>query len=136
MKKLFSLFTFFLILVVLSACKKAPEKVNNEDINSNSEDTVSLTPAQNFAITLVEDFIYEDDPELETFLEEVIYPLVAKAEKVTIDKLSDTAYLITYYQEGFEKSILIEKYFSPSKEETFFEYKEIKYSRQNSFLNR
>lgn len=135
MRKLFSLFILFVLTISVS-CKRSPEKVNNEDINSHSEDTVTLTPAQNFAITLVEDFINEEDPDLEVFLEKTIYPIVAKADKVTIDRLGDTIYLLTYFLEGTEKNILIEKYFSPSKEETFFEYKEVKYSRLTSFLNR
>ncbi|MGB9696833.1 MAG: hypothetical protein ACP5P3_08860 [Ignavibacteria bacterium] len=135
MKTFFFLFVLF-IFAIFAACKKLPEKVNNEDVNSHSEDTVSLTPAQNFAIILVEDFINEDDPDFEAFLENIIYPIVAKADKVTIDKLSDTIYLLTYFLEGTEKNILIEKYFSPSKEETFFEYKEVKYSRLTLFLNR
>lgn len=133
MRKLFFLFVLF-VFAISAACKKSPEKINNGDLNS--EDTTALMPAQNFAITLVEDFINEDDPELEAFLEKVIYPIIAKADKVTIDKLSDTVYLITYFLEGVEKNVLIEKYFSPSKEEIFFEYKEIKYSRLTSFLNR
>lgn len=125
-----------LIFAVSVSCKKSPEKINNQDINSNPEDTVALTPAQNFAITLVEDFINADDPDLEIFLEKVIYPIVEKADRVTLDRISDTIYLLTYFSEGKEKNILIEKYFSPSKEETFFEYKEIQYPRLNSFLNK
>lgn len=99
---------FILPLLIISACGE-----NNRTSQDESVDTVSLSPPEVFSITLTEDILNVDDEDLRYFLEEEIYPLVSKSEKVTIDRLSSSEYLLSYSTEGTFKGFLIKKYYNP-----------------------
>ncbi|MCX7833277.1 MAG: hypothetical protein N2490_03620 [Ignavibacteria bacterium] len=129
----FDSISFLIFIFLLLGCDKknnsSPEFYNNE------VDTSSITPAESFALTMVDNFIGEEDEDLSDYLENEIYPLVSKSEKVIIDKISTSLYILTYIENGNEKNFLIEKFYNPIKDEVSFSKKEINQSARKLFLN-
>ncbi len=133
-KKIFTLFSFiFIILIIFYGCNK--EDKSNTEIYDNELDTGSITPAESFAITMIDDFLGEDDEDLSYYLENEIYPLVSKSEKVTLDKISTSLYILSYIENGNERNFLIEKFYNPVKDEISFSRKEINQNSRKIFLN-
>lgn len=85
----------------------------DKSYQDESADTTSLSPKEVFSLTLTEDILGEDDEDLRTFLEDDIYPMVSKSEKVTIDRISSSEYLLSYLQDGTLKGLLIKKFYNP-----------------------
>jgi len=99
---------FALILLFIAGCEN-----ENSIVDEETSDTVSLSPQEVFALTLTEDILNEDDEDLRLFLEEDIYPLVSKSQKVTIDRFSSSQYIISYSQNDTLKEIVIRKFYNP-----------------------
>ena len=99
------------------------------------EDTTALTPAESFASALCQD-ILDDDSEVdfESYLIDVVYPKVSGSTKVTLDKVSNSIFLLTYFDSSTEKHMLIQKYYNPQKTEIFFESSETSLSPSKQFL--
>jgi hypothetical protein len=103
------LFLIFLMpLLMMTGCGE-----NNKSVGEDSSDSVSMSPPEVFSLTLTEDILNVDDEDLRYYLEEEIYPLVSKSEKVTIDRLSSSEYLLSYLSEGAFKGLLIKKFYNP-----------------------
>lgn len=123
-----------IISLILISCNKddAPKEKtdtqNNQsqDENGNENDSDStMSPEEAFSSALVQDILGEnDDPDLQIYLEEQIFPLVSKSNKVTIDRVSSSQYLLSYDEAGALKNLVIQKYYSPGKDEFVFEKKE------------
>ncbi len=97
------------------------EKSNEQSSSDEDADTV-LTPQEAFSSSLVQDILGdEDDPDLEEYLEEEIYPVVLKSQKVTIDRISSSIFLLTYDEAGARKNFFIQKFYNPRKDEFVFE---------------
>ncbi len=98
------------------------EKSNlSESETQEPEDTVQLTPAELFSNALCDNFLHEtDDEDLQVYLEEEIFPLVSKSDKVTIDKLSVSMFLLNYTDGNESKNILIQKNYNPQIDEIYF----------------
>lgn len=142
--------TYFLslILVCFSAfimaagCGK--EKSNNsvneqkqqqQQMGIEDEDTTALTPAESFASALCQDILNDDsEVDFESYLIDVIYPKVSGSTKVTLDRVSSSIFLLTYFEGNTEKHLLIQKYFNPQKGEIFFESSETSLSPNKQFL--
>ncbi len=95
-------------LLMMTGCGE-----NNKSVGEDSSDSVSMSPPEVFSLTLTEDILNVDDEDLRYYLEEEIYPLVSKSEKVTIDRLSSSEYLLSYLSEGAFKGLLIKKFYNP-----------------------
>ncbi len=96
------------------------DKTANE--NSESETDSIMTPEEIFSSSLVQDIIGNDeDIELQIYLEEQIYPLVSKSNKITIDKVSSSLYLLSYEESGVMKSFILQKFYNPVKDEFVFD---------------
>ena len=111
--------------IFLYSCGKndiIKEKPNvSESESQEPEDTVQLTPAELFSNALCDNFLNEtDDEDLQIYLEEEIFPLVSKSDKVTIDKLSVSMYLLSYTEGNESKNILIQKNYNPKIDEIYF----------------
>lgn len=133
-KNIFSIYIFIsLFFLLFIGCDKKENAT--VEVNDNELDTASVTPAESFAITMVDDFLGEEDEDLSYFLENEIYPLVSKSEKVTIDKISSSLYILSYIEGGTEKNLLIEKFYNPIKDEVSFSKKEINQGARKIFLN-
>lgn len=104
----YTILLIILTLLIVSGCGE-----NNQSVQDESTDSVTLSPPEVFSLTLTEDILREDDEDLRLYLEEEIYPAVSKSEKVTIDRLSSSEYLLTYFSEGAFKGLLIKKYYNP-----------------------
>jgi len=120
----------FLSLILISCSKE--DKPKTEQNNSNSNTTQNqpnsndlsgenMTKEEIFSSTLVQDIAGDDNEELEIYLEEVIYPMVSKSNKVTLDKISGSLFLLTYDDNGSMKNLLIQEYYSPAKDEMVFD---------------
>lgn len=126
---------FFLILIftVSFSCKKddsekqssSDNKIPKTEVNNEGESDTIMTPQEIFSSALVQNILgIEEDDDLEVYLEEEIYPVVSKSNKVTLDKISSSEYLLTYGDEGNRKYFLLQKFYDPVKDEFVFEKKE------------
>lgn len=125
--------SILLVLILLFGCDKNDK--NFLDVNTNDNDTTSVSPAESFALNLVDDILNEEDDYLAEYLENEIYPIVSKSEKVTIDKISSTLYILSYLDGNKEKNLLIEKFYNPTKDEISFTRKEVDLNSYKIFLN-
>lgn len=130
---------FLISLLIISCNKENPSGQKNETSKTEEQgdydSETSLTPVEAFSSTLVQDMLNEEeDVDLEIYLEEQIYPLVSKSAKVTIDRISSSVYLLSYDDNGVMKNISIQKFYSPGKDEIFFEKSEIQNDSLKQFL--
>jgi hypothetical protein len=136
--KYFQIFLIFVGFLFLSCNKDQNNKekviVNETDIEE-PEDTVQLTPAESFSSALTEVFLDEsNDEDLLIYLEEEIFPLVSKSDKVTFDKISASLYLLSYNENNELKNILIRKIYDPQKDEIVFQKENIEFDAKKFFL--
>ncbi len=122
-----------IVLFSLIGCDKNDKSLL--DVNTDDNDTTSVSPAESFALNLVDDILNEEDEYLTEYLENEIYPIISKSEKVTIDKISSTLYILSYQDGDKEKNLLIEKFYNPIKDEISFTRREIDLNSYKIFLN-
>lgn len=134
----------FSVLALIAGCgkeksintnKEQKQQQQQQQMGIEDEDTTSLTPAESFASNLCQDILNDDtEADLESYLIDVVYPKVSGSTKVTIDIVSSSLYLLTYFEGGTEKHLLIQKYYNPQKQEIFFESSETSLSPNKQFL--
>lgn len=136
---------FRIIILIISLSLFSCNKENNinqkkespktETQNEESDTDTAMTAAESFSSALVEDIMGEnEDMELQYYLEEQIYPLISKSEKVTIDRISSSLYLLSYDENGVIKNYLIQKFYNPAKDEIFFEKSETQLNSVKQFV--
>lgn len=109
------------------------DKGTNE-ITESETDSV-MTPEEIFSSSLVQDIIGDDeDIELQIYLEEQIYPIVSKSNKITIDKVSSSLYLLSYEESGVMKSFILQKFYNPVKDEFVFDKTETQINSFKQFV--
>lgn len=109
------------------------DKGTNE-ITESETDSV-MTPEEIFSSSLVQDIIGDDeDIELQIYLEEQIYPLVLKSNKITIDKISSSLYLLSYEESGVMKNFILQKFYNPVKDEFVFDKTETQINSFKQFV--
>lgn len=124
------LIPILLLALILTSCSK--EDKPKTDSNSNTNTTQNspnandlsgenMTKEEIFSSTLVQDIAGDENEDLEIYLEEVIYPMVSKSNKVSLEKISGSLYLLTYDDNGTMKNLMIQEYYSPSKDEMVFD---------------
>ena len=123
-----------LIALFLFSCRK--DGTENEDVTDEQEsDTIVLSPEEIFSLTLVEDILQTgSDEDLKIYLEEEIYPLVSNSNKVTLDRVSASLYILTFDDNGVDKNFIIQKFYSPVNFEVFFEKRETETDAINQYL--
>ena len=130
------LFTAFL----LSACgNNEPshnDTSNGENVDEQEDgDTTALSDAELFSMVLVNDILQgTEENDLQVYLEEEIYPMVDKASKVTLDRLSASIYILTYELDGGKKSLIIQKFYDPVNEQMVFEKNETAYGLKSQYV--
>ncbi len=130
----------YLILIIISvffiSCGDKTNDTDNRNNSSNNEtdDTTSLSPQEAFSYVLVNQVLNSDDEDLELFLENEIFPLVSKSEKVTVDEISSSLFLLTYFEGDVEKNLLIQKFYNPVKDEVTFVKSETSLTPKKQFL--
>ncbi len=129
------LFILIFAFIFISCGNKTNETVirNNQE-NNEGEDTTSLSPPEAFSYVLSNQILGANDEDLELYLENEIYPMVSKSEKVTIDEISSSLFLLTYYEGETEKNLLIQKFYNPVKDEIFFVKSETTLTPKKQFL--
>jgi hypothetical protein len=111
------------------------QQQQQQQMGIDDEDTTALTPAESFASALCQDILNDDsEVDFESYLIDVVYPKVSGSTKVTIDMVSSSIYLLTYFEGSTEKHMLIQKYYNPQKGEIFFESSETSLSPNKQFL--
>ena len=125
-----------LLLITLFLISCGQEGTDNKDITNEQEsDTIALSPEEIFSSTLVEDILQTgNDEDLKIYLEEEIYPLVSNSNKVTLDRVSASLYLLTYEDNGDDKNFIIQKFYSPVNFEVFFEKRETETNAINQYF--
>ena len=109
------------------------DKGTNE-ITESETDSV-MTPEEIFSSSLVQDIIGDDeDIELQIYLEEQIYPIVSKSNKITIDKVSSSLYLLSYEESGIIKNFILQKFYNPVKDEFVFDKTETQINSFKQFV--
>jgi len=109
------------------------DKGTNE-ITESETDSV-MTPEEIFSSSLVQDIMGEDDDiELQIYLEEQIYPIVSKSNKITIDKVSSSLYLLSYEESGIIKNFILQKFYNPVKDEFVFDKTETQINSFKQFV--
>jgi hypothetical protein len=130
----------YLILILISvffiSCGDKTNDTDNRNNSSNNEtdDTTSLSPQEAFSYVLVNQILNSDDEDLELFLENEIFPVVSKSEKVTIDEISSSLFILTYFEGDVEKNLLIQKFYTPVKDEVTFVKSETSITPKKQFL--
>ncbi len=130
----------YLILILISvffiSCGDKTNDTDNRNNSSNNEtdDTTSLSPQEAFSYVLVNQILNSDDEDLELFLENEIFPVVSKSEKVTIDEISSSLFILTYFEGDVEKNLLIQKFYNPVKDEVTFVKSETSITPKKQFL--
>lgn len=111
------------------------QKQQQQQMGIEDEDTTALTPAESFATALCQDILNDDsEADFESYLIDVVYPKVSGSTKVTLDRVSSSIFLLTYFEGSTENHLLIQKYFNPQKGEIFFESSETSLSPSKQFL--
>ena len=138
---MFKTILMVLISVVLFSCNKEnssrqrnePPKTENQEEDNDSDS--AMTSEESFSSALVEDIMGEnDDVDLQYYLEEQIYPLISKSDKVTIDRISSSLYLLSYNENGVMKNFLLQKFYNPVKDEIVFEKSETQLNSVKQFV--
>ena len=114
-------------LLLFSCSTKKDDNGTTKQINITTDDvadTVEMTAPEAFASTLVNDILQEDDEDLQSYLESDIWPLVSKSPRVTMDKVSASIYLLEFEDNGTDKYFMIQKCYSPVKDEIIYVRKE------------
>jgi len=140
MKNIFILSSVLLLAFVLTSCSKKDEPVTQKQNTNKTENTtndgeeVPMTKEEVFSSTLVQDIAGEENEALEFYLEESIYPVVSKSNKVTLDKISGSLYLLSYDENGTMKHWIIKEYYSPVKDEMVFDKTETQTDAVKQFI--
>ena len=109
------------------------EKGINESAESETDSL--MTPEEIFSSSLVQDIMGEDeDIDLQIYLEEQIYPSVSKSNKITLDKISSSLYLLSYDDSGVMKSYILQKFYNPLKDEFVFDKTETQLNAFKQFV--
>ncbi len=130
-----------LISLVLFSCNKEnstrqrTESPKTDTQNEESDSDTAMTAEESFSSALVEDIMGEnEDVDLQYYLEEQIYPLISKSDKVTIDRISSSLYLLSYNENGAMKNYLLQKFYNPVKDEIVFEKSETQINTLKQFV--
>jgi hypothetical protein len=131
----------FLVLIVFAfvSCSKEDikrkiEKTTNTEVIDEDADTTAMTPEEAFSSAMVSNILDTEDEDLQNYLEDEIYPIVKNSNKVTIDNISSSLFLLQYVENGNQKNILIQKFYNPDKDEFFFEKREVQNDAIKQFV--
>jgi len=139
MIKFLNIILLGLILAGLVSCgkdeikKKLEKKIETEATEEEADSSV-MTPQEIFSDALTNNILENADEDLQVYLEETIYPIASKSNKVTIDKISSSLYLLQYEEGGSNKNILIQKFYNPVKDEIFFEKRDVQNDAIKQFI--
>jgi len=131
---------FLFALIIFTGCNKNKNELEKKQTEiqkqiEQEDDTTSLSPSESFGAALTQNILNDDtEVELEAYLSEIIFPLIVTSEKVTIDKISSSLYLLKYWDNKSEKNLLIEKFYNPKTDEISFEYTETSLNSKKQFL--
>jgi hypothetical protein len=130
---------FVLLIIAFVSCSKEQvkrtfEKKIDTQVVEDEADTTSLSPEEEFSSALVNNILDTEDEDLQVYLEDEIYPLVKTSNKVTIDNISSSLYLLQYDDKGSTKNILIQKFYNPEKDDFFFEKREVQNDAIKQFI--
>ncbi len=132
----------FLISSAFYSCNKetgtnknsTESRKQTDEVTETETDSV-MTPEEIFSSSLVQDIMgEEEDIDLQIYLEEQIYPLVSKSDKITLDKISSSLYLVSYRENGIMRNFILQKFYNPLKDEFLFEKIDTQLNAVKQFL--
>jgi len=127
-----------IISLILFSCNKENERTTKQetqekDITEEEVDT-NLTAEEVFSTNLVQEIAGADDIDLQIFIEEQFYPAASKSNKVTLDRISSSMYLLSYHEKDSSKNFIIQKFYNPVKDEFVFEKTETQFNAVKQFV--
>ncbi len=137
------LIPILLLSLILTSCSKEDKPKTDSTSNTNTTQNSpnandlsgeNMTKEEIFSSTLVQDIAGDENEDLEIYLEEVIYPMVSKSNKVSLEKISGSLYLLTYDENGTMKNLMIQEYYSPAKDEMVFDKTETQTNAIKQFV--
>ncbi len=137
------LIPILLLSLILTSCSKEDKPKTDSTSNTNTTQNSpnandlsgeNMTKEEIFSSTLVQDIAGDENEDLEIYLEEVIYPMVSKSNKVSLEKISGSLYLLTYDDNGTMKNLMIQEYYSPAKDEMVFDKTETQTNAVKQFV--
>jgi hypothetical protein len=140
MLKIIKYVLFLVIVITFISCgkddvvKKIEKKVTAEEMEDNDSDTTALAPEEAFSSAMVNNILDTYDEELQIYLEDSVFPIVSKSEKITMDKISSSIFLLQYYENGTAKNILIQKFYNPASDDFVFDKREVQYDAVKHFI--
>ena len=140
MFKSINIILFAFLIIGFMSCSKEQvkrtieKKVDTEATEDNEADTTAMSPEEAFSSAMVSNILNTEDEDLQDYLEAEIYPIVKSSSKVTIDNISSSLFLMQYEEKGSIKNILIQKFYNPSKDEFFFEKREVQNDAIKQFV--
>ena len=137
MKIYFNIISLILFSLLIFACGKNSDssKINQQNTSTTEDsDTTALSPQEALSTTLIEDIMNTEDEDLASYIEDEIYPIVSKSQRVTMEKLSASLYLLQYESGGTDKYLLIQKFYNPTTDEMTFTKTETSLTPQKQFL--
>ena len=137
MKVYFNIISLILFSLLIFACGKNSDssKINQQNTSTTEDsDTTALSPQEALSTTLIEDIMNTEDEDLASYIEDEIYPIVSKSQRVTMEKLSASLYLLQYESGGTDKYLLIQKFYNPTTDEMTFTKTETSLTPQKQFL--
>ncbi len=128
----------FTAFIVLFSCNKENEQTTKQETQEKNikeeESDTNLTAEEIFSTSLVQEIAGTDDIDLQIFLEEQFYPAASKSNKVTLDRISSSLYLLSYDENGTMKNFLIQKFYNAVEDEFIFDKSETQINAVKQFM--
>jgi PBP1b-binding outer membrane lipoprotein LpoB len=118
-----SLVSILAVVLLLCGCSKEERKSpSTTDKEATEETDTPLTPEENLSTSLVQGILgIEDDPDLESFIEDQLYPELKGSKAITMERLSASIFMIEFESNGQMRSYILRKFYDPQKDEYYFE---------------
>ena len=108
----------------------------NDSVYVNN-DSLNLAPEEVFSTTIINDFLGEEnDEDLQSYLEEEIFPLVQNSDKISFDKISTSLYLLQYVLNNQEYYYIIQKFYDAKDEDIYYEKTQTQLNAIKIFINK
>lgn len=117
-----SIYLLFVLFILLTGCGKSDVQQQEDMISEDTEESdTTLTPQEVLSTSLVQGILgEEDEPALETYIENELFEEMKSSNRATIEKISATTFFLEFESGGQMRSYILKKFYNPQKDEFFF----------------
>lgn len=122
---------FILILFVLAgllSCSgddKQPNKLSDQQDESDSPADTNLTPEEKFSSSIITDFLGDpDDDDLTIYLETEIYKLGTNYKGAAVIELTPSTWFVSFDKDSTTKNYVLQKFVDLRSNEYYFRFNE------------